>query len=191
MTAVGRTVGRGVTATGRGLAGRVNAADANPRVGLRARLVVGLALAALVLAAGVGALYHQVQRAQAVEQARTAAVGAAKSHVANLLSYNYKNLGQDLAQAKALTTGRFQSKYVRLSSGVVAPSAKKQQLVTRTRVVSASVVSAEPQQVVALLFVNQATTSKKIESPKVDRSRVRATMTKVDGRWLVSGLEPV
>lgn len=187
MTAVGRTKGRGFAMR----RGRAGGTGATPRVGLRARVLAGLTLAALVLAAGVGALYYQVQRAQAVEQARTAATGAAKAHVEDLLSFNYKTLDQNLAKAKKMTTGKLRADYVKLSTGQVAPATKKKQLVTETRVVASSVVSAEPGKVVTLMFVNQATTSKKLKTPQVERSRVRATMTKVDGKWLVSGLEPV
>lgn len=187
MKAVRRFDGRSL-AMRRGLAGGRGAA---PRIGLRARVLAGLTLTALVLAAGVGALYHQLQRAQAIEQARTAAAGAAEASVEDLLSFDHKTLDRDLAEDKKLTTGKLRADYARLSAGLVAPATEKQQIVTRTRVVASSVVSVEPGRVVTLMFVDQATTSKKLKSPQVERSRVRATMTKVDGEWLVSGLEPV
>ena len=40
--------------------------------------------------------------------------------------------------------------------------------------------------VVVLLFVNQTTTSTRLDGPRVDLNRVRLTLVKVDGRWLVN-----
>ncbi len=53
-------------------------------------------------------------------------------------------------------------------------------------VAASSVVRAAENQVVVLLFVDQTTTSTRLEGPKVDLNRVRLTMTRVDGDWLVS-----
>jgi Mce-associated membrane protein len=37
-----------------------------------------------------------------------------------------------------------------------------------------------------LLFVNQTTTSTRLDGPKVDLNRVVLTLDRVDGKWLVS-----
>ena len=54
------------------------------------------------------------------------------------------------------------------------------------------VESATAGQVVVLLFVDQAsvkqTAGQGTPSTRIDQSRVRLTMTLVDGRWLVSSL---
>ncbi len=42
---------------------------------------------------------------------------------------------------------------------------------------------------VALLFVDQTTTSTRLEGPKVDLNRVRMTLVEQDGKWLVSELD--
>jgi Mce-associated membrane protein len=43
--------------------------------------------------------------------------------------------------------------------------------------------------VVVLLLVDQAVTNVAFPDPQIDRSRIRMTMEKVDGRWLASKVE--
>jgi Mce-associated membrane protein len=55
---------------------------------------------------------------------------------------------------------------------------------------AAASVSATPNHAVVLLFVNQTAVVDK--SPPADSvSSVRVTLDKVDGRWLISGFDPV
>ncbi len=56
-------------------------------------------------------------------------------------------------------------------------------------VVSSSVVRASENRVVLLLFVDQTTTSTRLEGPKVDLNRVRMTLSRTGGQWLVSGVD--
>jgi Mce-associated membrane protein len=42
---------------------------------------------------------------------------------------------------------------------------------------------------VVLLMVNQAVTNTNRPDPRVDRTRMKMTMTRVDGRWLASKVE--
>jgi Mce-associated membrane protein len=51
------------------------------------------------------------------------------------------------------------------------------------------VVRASANRVVVLLFVNQTTTSTRLDGPKVDLNRVRMTLDRVDGTWLVSDVD--
>ena len=53
----------------------------------------------------------------------------------------------------------------------------------------AGVVSSTADRATVLLFVDQTTTSNRLEAAKVDQVRVQLTMTKVGGRWLVSGAQ--
>jgi Mce-associated membrane protein len=53
------------------------------------------------------------------------------------------------------------------------------------------VVSADPVRVVAMLYLSQVTTSTSLAAPRLDNSSVRVTLTEVDGRWLVAGLDRV
>ncbi len=61
--------------------------------------------------------------------------------------------------------------------------------VVDAQVVEAAVVSADPGRVVTVVFVNQTTTSTRVEGPKIDQSRVRMTLREVDGEWLVERVD--
>ena len=69
---------------------------------------------------------------------------------------------------------------------MVRPTATEVRAVVKADVAASSVVRADQNRVVVLLFVNQTTTSTRLDAPKVDLNRVRLTMDRVDGRWLVS-----
>ena len=72
---------------------------------------------------------------------------------------------------------------------MVRPSAEQYKVVVKAEVTAASVVRASDDRVVALLFVDQTTTSTRLEGPKVDLNRVRMTLVEQDGKWLVSELD--
>jgi Mce-associated membrane protein len=56
-------------------------------------------------------------------------------------------------------------------------------------VVDSAVKSATANQVVVLLFVDQTVANKAAPDPRIDRSRVKMTMDKVDGAWRASKVE--
>lgn len=182
--------GRGSGPRVRALSDRVvspRPARTAPRVGLGPLLLV-LMVALAVMITGVWTLYQRAQHAERVAAARTAAVEAARSHAEELLSYDYRTFEDDLAEVEADTTGTFRTDYLRTVQELVVPQAKKYEVVVRARVVAASVMNAEPERAVTLLFVNQATQSNRLEGTQIDQNRVRMTLEKVDGRWLVSDL---
>lgn len=160
---------------------------ATPRAwNLALLLVLLVTLAALIT--GVWTVYQRAQHAQGVAAARSAAVEAARSHAEELLSYDYRTFQEDVAEVEADTAGEFRTEYLRTVKELVVPQAKKYEVVVRARVVAASVMNVEPERVVTLLFVNQATRSNRIEGTQIDRNRVRMRLENVDGRWLVSDL---
>jgi Mce-associated membrane protein len=67
--------------------------------------------------------------------------------------------------------------------------AKEKKAVVKAEVVTAGVVTATPGKVVTIVYVNQVTTSSLAAAPKVDLSRVRMTMAKVGGHWLVAKVD--
>jgi Mce-associated membrane protein len=54
------------------------------------------------------------------------------------------------------------------------------------QVAAVGVEQASEHRVVVVMFVNQTTTSTRLERPQVDQNRVEMTMVERDGRWLVS-----
>jgi len=154
----------------------------------RALVLVGLAVV-LVLAVTAVLLTVRARAEDGVEQARRAARSAAEAHAVTLLSYDHRHLDRDFAAAREVLTGGFADDYATTTERVVRPSAEEVKAVVTAEVASSSVVRAAENQVVVLLFVDQTTTSTRLEGPKVDLNRVRMTMTRVGQQWLVSGVD--
>jgi Mce-associated membrane protein len=58
-------------------------------------------------------------------------------------------------------------------------------------VVRAAVSELHPNSAVVLVFLNETTASKDKPQPLITPSSVRITLTKVNGSWLISKLDPV
>ncbi|MCW2502334.1 MAG: molecular chaperone DnaJ [Actinomycetia bacterium] len=148
------------------------------------------AVAAIVLVAAVagGGAIQADQRAAEAATARREGLAAAVSAATVILSYDHTRMDADIAAATARTTGKFRAEY-RETSKAVAPVAEQYQAVVSATVTASAVVSASPDQVVTLLFVDQSTRSTRITGTKVDQARVRMTMSRDAGKWLVSRVE--
>jgi Mce-associated membrane protein len=152
-----------------------------------------LAVLALLLA-GVSAwlVVAAPGRAGSVEQ-RDQALSAAKTSVALILSYDYRNFDADLAKAQAQLTGRANSDYVQAMTATIKPAAIKSKVVVQAQTDSAGVetVSADGKQVSVVVFGQQKVTNTALSAPRIDPFRVRATMTLVNGHWLVSKFDQI
>ncbi|KXT57261.1 hypothetical protein Y710_09150 [Gordonia sp. QH-12] len=157
------------------------------------RLVVGVLAAVTVVGAGaLGYVWWAASSAAADADAGQSALASARRDVPELLSYDYRTIDQAFPKsAKKLLTGKFLTEYTELGASVVQPAAKRDAIVTKADVVEASVVAAEEDSVTVLLFVNQTTTSKDLEGPRLDGSRVRVHMTKDGDSWKISEFVPV
>lgn len=156
------------------------------------RFLLGVAGAAVLgLCTATFLLYQRVEQASEVDAARQSATEAARTRLPQLLSYDYHTLDKDLAGARSGTTGAFRDQFAELSTKVVAPAAQQRQIVTKTTVAGSSVVSAEPDRVVLLVFLDQVTQTKANPSARIDGARVRATLQRQGDQWLVSELTPV
>ena len=149
-------------------------------------LVLVAVLVTLSLALTAGLLALRARGEDRVEQARTSALAAAEAHAVDLLSYDHRHLDRDFARARKILTGSFADDYTRTTESVVGPTAKDIKAVFTAEVAASSVVRASQNRVVVLLFVNQTTTSTRLEGPKVDLNRVQLSLDRVDGEWLVS-----
>ena len=145
---------------------------------------------ALVLALTAGFLKWQANSARIAEDAADAATQAATESTIALLSYSPDTVEQQLGAARNLLTGEFQQSYTDLTTDVVIPGAKEQQIAALASVPAAAPVSADPEHAVVLLFVNQTVTVGQ-QPPTDTASSVRVTLDKVDGRWLISAFDPV
>ena len=157
------------------------------RRGLVAILAL-LCLAALTACAVMGWQRHS---RQVEEQARKDAVSAARVAAGDILGYDYRSIEDAIKRARSETTGAFRKQYDETASELL-PQSKQVKAIVQATVGSAAVMSSERDRVVVLLFVDQATVKQqpgaKTPETRIDQSRVRMTMTRTRGRWLVSEL---
>ncbi|GBE67518.1 hypothetical protein MFM001_39800 [Mycobacterium sp. MFM001] len=157
--------------------------------------VVPVVLVLLLLASGGLAAWLYFKQYRPDEQtshaAAQAAVNAAKEGTVALLSYKPDTLAQDFAAAKSHLTGDFLNYYDEFTQQIVTPAAKEKAVTTTAQVVQAAVSEMHPDSAVVLVFVNQSTTSKDRPDPSMAASSVLVSMTKVDGKWLITKFEPV
>lgn len=145
---------------------------------------------ALTLALAAGFLKWQGSSVADADRGRIEATQAVRDATAALLSYRPDTVERDLGAARDRLTGRFKDAYTSLTREVVIPGSKQKHISAVATVQSAASVSAGPDHGVVLLFVNQ-TTIVGAEAPAYTASSVRVTLDKVDGRWLISGFDPV
>jgi Mce-associated membrane protein len=164
--------------------------DRPARAGRRVDVVLLLSVAlVVVLALTAGALVLRTRSDDRIEQARAAARAAAERHAVTLLSYDHRHLDKDFAAAKKVLTGGFAKDYASTTEKVVRPTAEQVKAVVTAEVASSSVVRAKENRAVVLLFVDQTTTSTRLEGPRVDLNRVRLTLDRTGGQWLVSAVD--
>lgn len=151
-----------------------------------------LSLALLLLAgAAGGAVLGWDRWPTSGHRVPTAAVTAAKQAVQDILSYDYRTVEADIARARRQTTGSFRTQYEATATALL-PQSKQVKAIVQATVGSAGVMSSTSDRVVVLLFVDQATVKQepgaKVPVTRIDQTRVRVTMSRVSGRWLVSEL---
>jgi Mce-associated membrane protein len=169
--------------------------DTGPPERLRTRLArlfghVILPAAALLLACAAGYLKWVDGTARDAEVARAESVQAAIDSTVAMLSYRPDTVAQNLAAARDRMTGAFRDSYTSLTNDVVIPGAKQRQISAVTTVPAAASVSATPTHAVVLVFVNQTTIIGN-DAPSDTASRVKVTLEKVHGRWLISQFDPI
>ncbi|HOB48001.1 MAG TPA: hypothetical protein PKK01_01615 [Mycobacterium sp.] len=161
------------------------------RSGRRILAFAVLPTAAVALGATAGVLQWQVTFHRESASAASDSLRAARVAAVKLLSYQADTVEQELTAAREGLTGPFLNSYTDLIKTAVIPAARQRQISAVAEVVAAASVSASPEHAVAMVFINQTTTTVGVEAPTVIPSTVRVTLDKVDGRWLVSGFDPV
>lgn len=125
---------------------------------------------------------HQLD--QAAEQARQAAI----AYAGVLTSIDSNNVDQNFRQVLDGSTGEFKDMYTQ-------SSAQLRQLLIDNKatahgvVVDSAIASKSMGKVVVLLFIDQTVTNAQVPDPRIDRSRIKVTMEKVDGRWRASKVQ--
>ncbi|WP_199189869.1 DUF3329 domain-containing protein [Mycobacterium sp. ENV421] len=150
------------------------------------RVLLGALIVGLL--GGSGFLGWQAWQQHRVEVAAREGQAAAVRYAQVLTSIDSNNVDQNFAEVLNGATGEFKDMYSQ-------SSAQLRQLLLDNKasahgvVIDSAVQSATPDQVVVLMFVDQTVANKAAPDPRVDRSRVKMTLEKVDGMWRASKVQ--
>ena len=122
--------------------------------------------------------------------AAKSALSAASEGTVAVLSYSPDTLDHDFSSAKSHLTGDFLSYYGQFTTQIVGPASKQKGVKTTAVVLRSALSEFHPDSAVVLLFVNQTSQSKDRPEPVMASSSVLVTMTKADGKWLISSFNP-
>lgn len=147
-------------------------------------VIIGLAVVASALGVAVHGEHVSSER-------QRQAKAAAASSVPAILSYRPTTVVSDLRRERTLLGQPFAAEFAALVHNDIAPKAKARGITTRATVVSNGVSVVDGRTVTLLMFVNVATTERASKEPVVTGSRLKVTLRQDDGRWLITGLDPV
>jgi Mce-associated membrane protein len=150
------------------------------------RAVAVLLVVGAVAGAGYGGwlLYQQQQQRAAAQDA----LRAAEAYAVVLTSIDTNTIDQNFTDVLDGSTGEFHDMYSK-ASGELRQLLLDNKAAAQGTVRESAVQSATPERVVVLLFVDQSITNTSAPDPRIDRSRIKMTMDKVDGRWLAGKVE--
>lgn len=155
------------------------------------RALIVLSVVVVVLGVVVAGLWWFDHRNSQTEAARIAAPQTAREQVVTVLSYDFRSIEEDLQRARGALTEQYGAQFVAEANKITVPAAGAQSMITHADVVASSVVRADPDEVVVLVFLNQRTHSSQAEAVQLSAHRVVLTMTRFEDRWLISDLERV
>jgi Mce-associated membrane protein len=155
----------------------------------RSILLAASVIAAVALATGLFFFQYRPDR-QIDDAAAHRAIGAASDGAVAVLSYSSDSLDRDFANAKSHLTGGFLAYYNKFGQEIVAPAVRGKHLTQTASVVRAAVSELRPDSAVVLVYLNETTTENNKPQPLTTPSSVRITLTKVNGSWLISKLDP-
>ncbi|APE19237.1 hypothetical protein BOH72_17305 [Mycobacterium sp. WY10] len=150
------------------------------------RALLGALMVALL--GGSGFLGWQVWQQHQVDVASREGQAAAVRYAQVLTSIDSNNVDQNFADVLNGATGEFKDMYSQ-SSAQLRQLLLDNKATARGVVIDSAVKSATPDKVVVLMFVDQTVANKAAPDPRIDRSRVKMTLEKVDGSWRASKVE--
>ena len=154
------------------------------------RLMIRVFAGILVVAVlgGVGYAGWLMYRQHQLDTASRDALHAAEKYAVVLTSIDTNAIDQNFSDVLDGSTGEFKDMYSK-SSTQLRQLLVDNKAAAHGTVLEAAVQSVTPDEVVVLLFVDQSITNSAVPDPRIDRSRIKMTMDKVDGRWLAGKVE--
>jgi Mce-associated membrane protein len=154
----------------------------------RGWLLPVLAGALVAALAGAGFFGWKFWQQQQLDQAQEAAQRAAVSYAQVLTSVDSNNVDENFQQVLDGATGEFKDMYSK-SSVELRQLLIENKATAHGVVVESAVQEASTNRAVVLLFVDQSVTNTKLPDPRIDRSRMKMTLEKIDGTWRASKVE--
>lgn len=144
-----------------------------------------LLIAAVACSAPMGwQLWQRRQLDLAGREAQRTAVEYAQT----LTSIDSKHVDENFTRVLNGATGEFKDMYTK-SSVQLRQLLVDNKATAQGTVVDSAIQSKSANTVVVLLMVDQTVTNTALPDPRIDRSRMKITMEKVDGRWLAGKVE--
>jgi Mce-associated membrane protein len=153
--------------------------------GLLVPVLIGASVAAL---AGAGFFGWKFWQQHQLDQAREAAQRSAVSYAQVLTSVDSNNVDDNFKQVLDGATGEFKDMYSK-SSVELRQLLIENKATAHGVVVESAVQEASKDRAVVLLFIDQSVANTKLPDPRIDRSRMKMTLEKVDGSWRASKVE--
>ena len=170
-----------------------SAADAPAKAGESPRrtstlLVVILSVLLVLLAAAalLGAL--KLREATQRDNARSAALAAARQEALNLTSIDGRDIDADLQRVLAGATGGFKSDFSQRSKDLKTVLIENQ-VVAEGKVLEAALVRSDLETATALVVVDSNVKNKAAPQGRSNTYRMQLDLERHDGRWLTSALQ--
>lgn len=158
----------------------------DPRAMRRRNAVAAVAVAILLIANG--AMGWEWKRARDVDTDMREAHAAAQAVAEALININPANIEAGFQRTMELSTGDFKDAYT-TSSQELREALVEHQATAHGTIVESAATTLSDDSVEVLLFVDQSVSNAMLAEPRLDRSRIRMTMQKVDDRWLAGRVE--
>lgn len=165
-----------------------NATAAAATGGRRWAVIGALAGVAGGLLTATGILGWQVWQQHQIASASKEAQRAAVSYAQVITSIDSNKVDENFKDVLDGATGEFKDMYSQ-SSVELRQLLIENKATAHGVVVDSAVQEASKNKAIVLLFVDQSVSNAKLPDPRIDRSRMKMTMEKVDGRWRASKIE--
>lgn len=153
-------------------------------------VVVVLAIVATALMVAWRRSADETDRLSQQEQLRSSALAAARTYAADLTTYDHATLAEQQATLAGESTKRFQDTFAD-SMKTLGPIFERLEATATGTVLDAAVVTATAKRAEVIAFLDQVASSKEMDEPETQASRVSMTLVRQGDRWLLDRVELV
>jgi Mce-associated membrane protein len=155
------------------------------RLGVVSVVLIGLLI--ILLATGVMA-YSKWRDEKTKHDAYADALAAAKAETLAFTTLDYRNAKASLARVQRGATGDFGQQFAKQSPAIVRLT-RQNQSVSKGTVVSAGVVSMDPDSARVIVVADSRVTNKSTSKPVPRHYRLQLDLVRKGGDWLTTALE--